>query len=52
MLEDPYSLVEGVDSPIIPLITLSDDSLSDGEFVCIDDLQKSHPLYHRSGKNI
>lgn len=39
---DPYSLVEGVDSPIIPLTTFSDDSPSRGELVSNDDLQTLH----------
>ena len=37
---EPYSLVDGVVSPIIPLTTFSDDRLSIGEFVSNDDLHK------------
>lgn len=39
---DPYSLVEGVESPVIPLTTFSDESPSSGELVSIDDLQPLH----------
>lgn len=35
---DPYSLVEGVASPITPSTTFSADSPATGEFVSIDDL--------------
>lgn len=36
---DPHSLVEGVESPITPLTTFSNDSPAIGELVSIDDLQ-------------
>lgn len=40
MLDPPYSLVDGVVSPIIPLATSSDDRPQIGEFVSNDDLHK------------
>ena len=37
---DPYSLVDGVVSPITPLMTFSDERPAIVEFVRIDDLPK------------
>ena len=38
-MPDPYSLVDGVDSPITTLTTFSIDNPANSEFVCNDDLQ-------------